>query len=121
MDPQKLQAYNIPIMRVVEAVRQGNNDVGGRLIESAGAEYMVRGRGYARNTQDISGIVLATSPSGTPVRVQDVGDVSLGPDLRRGHPLRSQDLGRPHDSRVHSAHPSRWCSDTEETRPESAM
>jgi Cu(I)/Ag(I) efflux system membrane protein CusA/SilA len=84
VDPQKLQAYNVPIMRVVEAVRQGNNDVGGRLVEASGAEYMVRGRGYARNTQDIGNIVLSTSASGTPVRVQDVGDVTLGPDLRRG-------------------------------------
>src|SRR5438105_3443661 len=49
VDPQKLQAYNVPIMKVVEAVRAGNNDVGGRLIESAGTEYMVRGRGYAKS------------------------------------------------------------------------
>ena len=84
VSPQKLQAYNVPIMKVVEAVRAGNNDVGGRLIESAGAEYMVRGRGYAQNTSDIGRIVLATSASGTPIRVQDVGEVSLGPDLRRG-------------------------------------
>jgi copper/silver efflux system protein len=59
VDPQKLQAYNVPIMRVVEAVRAGNSDVGGRLIESGGAEYMVRGRGYAQNTDDIGRIVLS--------------------------------------------------------------
>src|SRR6516164_398808 len=61
VDPTKLQAYNIPIGKVVEAVRSGNNDVGGRLLESNGAEYMVRGRGYAQSTEDIGKIVLATN------------------------------------------------------------
>jgi len=84
VDPNKLQAYNIPISKVVDAVRSGNNDVGGRLIESTGAEYMVRGRGYAQSTDDIAKIVLATNPSGVPIRVADVGDVTLGPDIRRG-------------------------------------
>ena len=84
VDPQKLQAYNVSIMKVVEAVRAGNNDVGGRLIESAGAEYMVRGRGYAKSQDDIRNIVLSTNAGGTSVRVRDVGDVTLGPDLRRG-------------------------------------
>src|SRR5450631_2065747 len=84
VDPRRLQAFQIPIMKVVEAVRAGNNDVGGRLIESSGTEYMVRGRGYAKSTDDLRRIVLATTPSGTPIRVQDVGDVTLGPDLRRG-------------------------------------
>ena len=84
VDPQRLQAYGIPMMKVVEAVRTGNNDVGGRLIESSGAEYMVRGRGYAKSTADIEKIVLAASPGGTPIRVADVGQVTLGPDLRRG-------------------------------------
>jgi Cu(I)/Ag(I) efflux system membrane protein CusA/SilA len=84
VNPQKLQTYRIPIMKVVSAVRAGNNDVGGRLIESSGAEYMVRGRGYARTVEDIGRIVLTTSANGQPVRVQDIGDVVLGPDLRRG-------------------------------------
>jgi len=84
VDPNRLQAYNIPISRVVEAVRQGNNDVGGRLLEMSGAEYMVRGRGYARSEADIGGIALVSSPGGVPVRVRDVGEVVLGPDLRRG-------------------------------------
>jgi Cu(I)/Ag(I) efflux system membrane protein CusA/SilA len=84
VDPQKLQQYRIPIMKVVEAVRAGNSDVGGRLVESSGAEYMVRGRGYAKTTEDIARIVLTTSPGGIPVRVGDVGEVVLGPDLRRG-------------------------------------
>jgi copper/silver efflux system protein len=84
VDPNRLQTYSIPIMKVVEAVRAGNNDVGGRLLEMGGAEYMVRGRGYARSTDDIGGIVLKTTEAGTPVRVRDVGTVSLGPDIRRG-------------------------------------
>jgi len=84
VDPNKLQAYNIPIGKVVDAVRSGNNDVGGRLVEFSGAEYMVRGRGYAQSTDDIAKIVLATNPSGVPVRVADVADVTIGPDMRRG-------------------------------------
>jgi len=84
VDPTRLQSYNIPISRVVEAVRQGNNDVGGRLLEMGGAEYMVRGRGYARSEEDIGDIVLLSSSAGVPVRVRDVADVTLGPDLRRG-------------------------------------
>jgi Cu(I)/Ag(I) efflux system membrane protein CusA/SilA len=84
VDPNRLRGFNIPIARVVEAVRRGNNDVGGRLVELAGTEYMVRGRGYATSTEDIGNIVLATNQGGAAVRVRDVGRVTLGPDLRRG-------------------------------------
>ena len=84
VDPVKLQAYKLPISKVVEAVRTGNNDVGGRLVEMSGAEYMVRGRGYAQSTADIGNIVLSSSQGGVAVRVKDVGDVVLGPDIRRG-------------------------------------
>src|SRR5450432_2152031 len=90
VDPIKLQAYRIPISRVVEAVRAGNNDVGGRLVELSGAEYMVRGRGYARSSADLGNIVLNTPSEkpgegqSVPVRVRDVGEVVLGPDIRRG-------------------------------------
>ena len=84
VDPNKLQSFNIPISKVVEAVRSGNNDVGGRLVEFTGAEYMVRGRGYAQSTGDLGKIVLAKSPSGVPIRISDVGEVTLGPDIRRG-------------------------------------
>src|SRR5579871_1260884 len=84
VDPNRLQAYNIPINKVVAAVRGGNNDVGGRLVELSGREYMVRGRGYAKSTADLEKIVLATSASGVPVTVRDVGSVVLGPDIRRG-------------------------------------
>ena len=84
VDPNRLQAYGLPISRVVDAVRGGNNDVGGRLIEFGGTEYMVRGRGYARSVGDLENIVLTASESGTPIRIKDVGQVVLGPDLRRG-------------------------------------
>jgi Cu(I)/Ag(I) efflux system membrane protein CusA/SilA len=84
VDPNRLQAYGIPISRVAEAVRGGNSEAGGRLLELGGAEYMVRGRGYATSVQDFENIVLTASDSGTPIRVKDVGQVVLGPDLRRG-------------------------------------
>ena len=84
VDPNRLRTFNIPIGKVLEAVRAGNNDVGGRLVEMTGAEYMVRGRGYAKTTADIGEIVLARNADGVPVRVRDVGHVTLGPDLRRG-------------------------------------
>ena len=84
VDPNRLQAYNLSISRVVEAVRGGNTEVGGRLIEFGGTEYMVRGRGYAQSVTDFENILLATSDSGTPIRVKDIGQVSIGPDLRRG-------------------------------------
>ena len=84
VDPNRLEAYKIPISKVADAVRAGNNDVGGRLVEFSGAEYMVRGRGYAQSAGDIGKIVLAASSSGVPIRIQDVGTVVLGPDLRRG-------------------------------------
>jgi len=84
VDPNRLQAYGIAINRVVEAVRGGNNDVGGRLIEFGGTEYMVRGRGYVKSLRDIENIVLTASDSGTPIRVKDIGHVGMGPDLRRG-------------------------------------
>src|SRR5881409_4358412 len=84
VDPNGLLAYRIPLQRVVDAIRQGNNDVGGRLVEFSGAEYMVRGRGYARSVSDIQTIVLSDNCSGTPVLIRDVAEVALGPDLRRG-------------------------------------
>ncbi len=84
VDPQRLRAYGLPLERVVAAVRASNSDTGGRLIEMAGAEYMIRGRGYARSKADLEEAVLKLSDNGVPVRVRDVGRVTLGPDLRRG-------------------------------------
>jgi Cu(I)/Ag(I) efflux system membrane protein CusA/SilA len=84
MDPAKLRNFGIPVSKVVDAIRTGNNDVGGRLVEMSGAEYMVRGRGYAQTTEDLGRIVLNTFPQGVPIRVQDVAQVVLGSDVRRG-------------------------------------
>jgi Cu(I)/Ag(I) efflux system membrane protein CusA/SilA len=84
VDPNKLRNYGLSIQRVVEAVRGGNIEAGGRLIEFGGTEYMVRGRGYARSVADFESIVVSASQSGTPIRVRDLGQVVLGPDLRRG-------------------------------------
>src|SRR5205807_1002956 len=84
LDPNRLQAYGIPIRRVVEAVREGNNEVGGRLLEFGGTEYMVRGRGYAQTLEEFGNIALDASTDGTPIRIKDVGQVVEGPELRRG-------------------------------------
>ena len=85
VDPNALLTYDIPIERVVEAVRQGNSDVGGRLIEFSGREYMVRGRGYIKKVSDVENIVVGTSKQGgTPVLIRNLGTVTLGPDIRRG-------------------------------------
>jgi copper/silver efflux system protein len=84
VDPNRLQAYGISINRVVEAVRSGNKEAGGRLIEFGGTEYMIRGRGYARSIQDFADIVLTASENGTPIRIKDIGQVGQGPDIRRG-------------------------------------
>ena len=84
LKPEALLAYKMPIQKVVDAIRQGNNDVGGRLVEFAGAEYMVRGRGYARSIGDIEEIVVGQDTNGTPIRIQELGRVVLGPEIRRG-------------------------------------
>jgi copper/silver efflux system protein len=84
VDPGRLQSYDIPVSKLVSAIRSNNNDVGGRVVELTGREYMVRGRGYIKSARDLEGIVLATSKSGVPVTVKDVGEVVLGPDMRRG-------------------------------------
>jgi Cu(I)/Ag(I) efflux system membrane protein CusA/SilA len=84
VDPNRLQAYGIPIRRVVEAVRSGNEEVGGRLLEFGGTEYMIRGRGYATSLEEFRNIVLDASADGTPIRIKDIGEVVEGPELRRG-------------------------------------
>ncbi len=84
LDPEALRAYGIPIGDVVEALKRGNNEVGGRLLEFTETEYMVRGRGYIESTQDIERIVVGTDGRGTPILVRQVGSVSLGPEMRRG-------------------------------------
>jgi copper/silver efflux system protein len=84
LDPNRLRAYGIPVNRVVEAVRGGNNESSGRLLEFGGTEYMVRGRGYARSLEDFENIPLSISETGSQIRIKDVGQVVMGPDIRRG-------------------------------------
>ena len=84
LDPNKLLAYGIPFSDVVRAVRESNEDVGGRALEVAGHEYIVRGRGYVRAQEDLEAVPLKVGPGGTPVLLRDVGVVSLGPEPRRG-------------------------------------
>ncbi|MGH7494668.1 MAG: efflux RND transporter permease subunit [bacterium] len=85
LDPNALLGYKIPIDNVIRAIREGNNDVGGRLVELSGREYMVRGRGYIRSVADIENLVVANNmDTGTPILVKHLGHVVLGPDLRRG-------------------------------------
>ncbi len=84
VDPNALISYKIPLSKVVDAIRDGNNDVGGRLVEFSGREYMVRGRGYAKSINDIEQIVIGTGTSGTPILIKNIGKVVLGPDIRRG-------------------------------------
>src|SRR6184192_3457612 len=83
VDPQKLQAYGIPLSQLTAAIRTSNRDVGGRVVEMAETEYVVRGRGYLRNTADLEQIALKMQ-RGTPVLLRDVARVELGPEERRG-------------------------------------
>jgi copper/silver efflux system protein len=83
LDPDKLRAYNIPLSTIIDRVRDSTNEVGGRLIELGGAEYMIRGLGYLRSLSDLE-TVPVVSKNGTAVLVRDLGSVSFGPDIRRG-------------------------------------
>jgi Cu(I)/Ag(I) efflux system membrane protein CusA/SilA len=84
IDPNRLQAYKLSIMEVMKAIQKSNNEVGGRLIEWAGTEYMVRGKGYVKSTADLEKVVVKTNETGTPVLLRDVADIALGPQIRRG-------------------------------------
>lgn len=84
LDPNKLASFNIPLARVNDAVRDSNNDVGGRILEVAGHEQFIRGRGYVRSVADLEKVVLKTTPGGVPITVKDVGSVALGPAIQRG-------------------------------------
>ncbi|MGR9106056.1 MAG: efflux RND transporter permease subunit [Gammaproteobacteria bacterium] len=84
VDPDRLAAYGITLKQVASAIRRSNNDVGGRVLEVAGHEHFIRGRGYLRSLEDIERIVLRTDAAGVPVSVRDVASVSPGPALRRG-------------------------------------
>lgn len=83
LDPDRLRAYHIPLSTVIERVRSSSNEVGGRLLEMGGAEYMIRGLGYLRSLDDLENVPVATQ-NGTPVLVRDLGTVAFGPDIREG-------------------------------------
>ena len=83
IDPNRLLAYRLPLMTVMEAVRRSNSDVEGRVVEWTGREYMVRGRGYIKDKADIEKIAVG-SDKGTPILLRDIGAVQLGPEIRRG-------------------------------------
>ena len=83
LDPNKLRAYGIPLSTVIEKVRSSTNEVGGRLLEMGGAEYMIRGLGYLRSLSDLETAPVATK-NGTSVLVRDLGTVTFGPDIREG-------------------------------------
>ncbi len=84
VNPNALLAYDIPLSKVKRAIKRSNNDVGGRLLEMAETEYMVRGLGYIQSLKDIQSIPVGFDSNGTPVRLQDVAHVQIGPELRRG-------------------------------------
>lgn len=83
LDPNKLLAYNIPIGDVVNAIRMSNQDVGGKTFEVSTTEFFVRGRGYIKSLEDFQDIVLKVQ-NGTPVYLRQVGNIHIGPDIRRG-------------------------------------
>src|SRR6267143_2772876 len=84
VDPNRLLAYKVPLTQVMDAVRNGNSEVGARSLEMTGKEYLVRGRGYIKSVADIQNLAVAVGNHGTPIRVRDVARVEIGPDMRRG-------------------------------------
>ncbi|MFO9572935.1 CusA/CzcA family heavy metal efflux RND transporter [Legionella pneumophila serogroup 1] len=84
LDPVKILAYNLSVPEIIEKIRMSNNDTGGRVLEFSGVEYMIRGRGYIKSTEDIEKIAIGTNANGTPILLRDVATVQLGSDMRRG-------------------------------------
>jgi Cu(I)/Ag(I) efflux system membrane protein CusA/SilA len=83
LDPNRLLALKVPLETVIDKIRDSNGEVGGRVLEMSGADYMIRGLGYVHSVSDLEQISVATN-NGTPVLIRDLGVVSLGPDLREG-------------------------------------
>ncbi len=84
LNPDKLLAYNIKIGTIMEAVKRSNNDVGGRLLEQADAEYLIRGQGYVKSQADLENIVVGSDMRGTPIYLKNLGTVQMGGAIRRG-------------------------------------
>jgi Cu(I)/Ag(I) efflux system membrane protein CusA/SilA len=84
VDPLRLRGYGLPLMMVEQAIRAGNQESGGAVVEMAEAEYMVRATGYVRSIEDLERIPVMATRGGTPVLLRDVAEVRLGPEMRRG-------------------------------------
>ncbi|UCC48205.1 MAG: efflux RND transporter permease subunit [Gemmatimonadota bacterium] len=84
VNPERLRAFEIPVTRVAQAIGSHNIDIGARVLEMGGREYMIRGLGYLQGIQDIENVAVGATPNGTPIRVKDVATVQLGPAPRRG-------------------------------------
>jgi len=84
VDPNKLIAFNLPLHKVIKAIKRSNNDVGGRLLEMAETEFMVRGLGYIQSLEDLERVPLGVDKRGTPILLKDVARIQFGPELRRG-------------------------------------
>ncbi|MPZ46503.1 MAG: CusA/CzcA family heavy metal efflux RND transporter, partial [Betaproteobacteria bacterium] len=84
LDPDRLRSFNIPHMKVVEAVQRANQETGGSVLELGEAEYMVRASGYLQSLDDFRKIPLMTTEAGVPVRLGDVARIQVGPEMRRG-------------------------------------
>ncbi|MBT7936398.1 MAG: efflux RND transporter permease subunit, partial [Nitrospina sp.] len=84
VDPNKLIAFNLPLHKVIKAIKRSNNDVGGRLLEMAETEFMVRGLGYIQSLEDLESVPLGVDKRGTPILLKDVARIQFGPELRRG-------------------------------------
>jgi Cu(I)/Ag(I) efflux system membrane protein CusA/SilA len=84
VDPERLRAFNIPVTRVVHGLSEHNADIGARVLEMGGREYMIRGLGYLGGIGDIEDVAVGATPTGTPIRIRDVATVQVGPAPRRG-------------------------------------
>jgi Cu(I)/Ag(I) efflux system membrane protein CusA/SilA len=84
VDPDKLRAFGIPLARIKSAIRNGNQETGGSVVEMGEAEYMVRATGYLQNKDDLANIPLGVNEQGTPLVLADVAEIRLGPQMRRG-------------------------------------
>ena len=84
VDPNRLQSYGVGMTEIMEAIKRSNNEVGGRLIEWSGKEFMVRSRGYIQDTDALEKVVVKADPNGAPVLLRDLATIALGPQIRRG-------------------------------------
>lgn len=93
VDPVRLIAYNIPLSRVVDAAQRANEDVGGRVVERGGSEYVIQGRGRVKSVADLVNVPIGATADGAPLRIGDVANVQIGPEIRRG--IADLAVGRP--------------------------